>query len=127
MSVEVVQENSVVEIIEENATLVEVTTEGPQGPKGDGGFSGLTVEITADHNQASGESAFFSTGNNELTMLDHTTAEDPIMVKSRSGNFTLTNPFGVVVLPAESGSSVVITTAQSFILWPTSNGWEWTG
>ena len=83
--------------------------------------------ITDDAQMRRGDSALFSTGTNTFTMIDPSTTSEPIQCKSRSGTLTLTNPFGNVILPAQTGSSVTLTTSESVILWPVGSDWEYNG
>lgn len=91
------------------------------------GVAGGVAILTGDAGQTVGVGAYFSEGNNELTLLDHTTQSQGFFAKSRSGNLTLTNPFGNVIIPSSTGSSVVVTATVSYFLWPTELGWEYTG
>ena len=90
-------------------------------------LTSVIVETSVNYTQQAGEDAYFTSGAITLTLLNPAEYNAPIQVKSRSDTLTITNPFGTVILPTQTGGSVTLPQGASVILWPTSLGWEFNG
>ena len=117
MSVEIVQENNVVEIIEEDATLVEVITAGPQGPQGLPGLGFSAPIVNPPSGLILDGSVIHADGPKTYTFPLGASSVVGIKMKALSGTITI----------LASGSDVVeevtLTGPQAFEYSPNASGW----
>ena len=114
MSVEIIQENNVIEIIEETATLVEVITEGPQGPPPSSLYK--RVEPAVNFTVTDEDEVFIMAEGIIITLPDVSLRNPPVVILSELYNATIES-----VSPLQFNT---ISPGQARELTPTSTGWK---
>lgn len=115
---------SVVEIVEEGITVVEIVTAGPQGPPGADGGLLIEREMTA------GETTITTSGNNELIICNNTAAATVVLNASPASGerVFVTRKNGTVTFPATilgvSGRSIDSVGDLITLIW-SSVSMEW--
>lgn len=85
--------------------------------KGKGGPATSIRFITIGTAQLETDTAIFSTGTHDFTLLDHLTAKNPIDIKCDGGTLSL---IGTTDTP-------ILTPAEAVRLYPTPTGWRYNG